>query len=282
MRQPARADGARLHLLLLLASASVADAAGGYWGDFTDYLSIALWILWALVLLSLSFDEGVHRLGYWIEVRRERANRLTKRTAAEMSAHGLDDFDPLNRFEVYSRTFNRFKSEMMVLGFLAFAVWICNVSGIFHQITLGVHDFDSSATNISSSECGRMLSEQRRRLGGSGEAGESGAVRPSTYHDYFFRPQADDQCARNFMREGAELLHLVERCHMVLFITMCAQRDPNSRPTRRVPPVLPRTDRWTICSRSCCRCIYFLLMTVSLVRVHALYSQLHQARANAL
>jgi len=78
---------------------------GAYWGDFTDYLSVVLWILWALVLLSLSFDEGVHRLGYWIEVRRERENRLTQRSLKEQIAHGLDDFDPLNKYEVYSRTF---------------------------------------------------------------------------------------------------------------------------------------------------------------------------------
>ena len=199
--------------------------AAAYWGDFSDYLAVVLWIMWALVFISLAFDELNHRLTHWLEAQRKQENRLAKKRNSLTG--GLDDFDPLNRFEVLSRIFGRFKSEMMVLGFLAFAVWCCNVSGVFHQITLGVHDFDGNAAAAESDS-----------------SSASTAARPQTYHDYFFRPQSEDQCERKFMREGSDLLHLVERCHMILFITMCS---------------------------------YFLLITVSLVRVHAFYSELHQA-----
>ena len=40
---------------------------GAHWGTFNDYAPIFEWVVLILICVTLVFDEGVHKLGHWLE-----------------------------------------------------------------------------------------------------------------------------------------------------------------------------------------------------------------------
>lgn len=184
--------------------------AGGHgpWGTNNDYLPIFEWIIITLIIVTLIFDLGVHKLGHWLDhkagIHRGHECKIT-------DVHAM-----------YSALLNRYKSEMMVLGFLAFVVWICNVGGFFHaivQINAPSGEQRRISTEAHGSSCGGDGSgSSGSGSGGGGSGSGSGShAAIATAADFYFPA---DPCAHRYVTEAAQLLHIVEAAHMVLFLTM--------------------------------------------------------------
>lgn len=91
------------------------------WGNFDDYWNILSWVLVVLITLSLIVDEGLHRLTHWLQHR-----------AGEETGEERPELD--NAWQLHLLMLRRFKSEMTMLGFLAFLVFILVNSGFFSSL----------------------------------------------------------------------------------------------------------------------------------------------------
>ena len=131
------------------------------WGSSYDNDNKALLVccLLPLIFLSIVFDEGVHGLTHWLERKRQREDTLQRML-----------FESHNIWEIYHFLFTRFKSEMMVLGYLAFIVWCCNIGGVFPMFVEAYWGGAPDGSSSSSSDFGS----------GGERGGESGSVSGST------------------------------------------------------------------------------------------------------
>ena len=135
----------------LLTSAPTAHGAGELWGNHyeNDHFGLVLICLLPLIGMSIIFDEGVHGLTHWLDHKRQRSGAAPPR------------FESHNVYEIYYMLLTRFKSEMMVLGYLAFIVWCCNVGDLFPEIVDAINDGSGSGSgstsNSGSGSSGRRL-----------------------------------------------------------------------------------------------------------------------------
>lgn len=123
----------------------------------------------------------------WVVLFDTAAHRITHGLHHEVHEHKhvvISEY----RDKLYYLLWSSLQSELMVLGFLAFTIWLCNEVHLF--------DFISQLLEKESSH-------------------QSHDARPSKVSRIWHVP-----CTRIVPQEADELLELVEHAHMVLFISM--------------------------------------------------------------
>jgi len=189
-------------ILLALLITGAEAGGGGDWGDFSDYASLFCWVILILIASTILIDEIVHwlkhKLEHLAEVHHEAKNHV-------FTVYGM-----------HLQLFERLQSELMVLGFLAFGVFVFNWSEAFDAMVDSWTDGESGSSSSStddahdsgSGECCACADDHRRsRLLGSAEPAD------------FFETQT--KCGEwRLPSQGAQLLHVVESAHMCIFITM--------------------------------------------------------------
>lgn len=89
--------------------------------DIRDLLGVFLLSVSSLLVLTLIFDQSIERL----------SESLTRKAGMEKQARSL----PLSNLPaMYLALLNRYRSEIMVLGCLAFVTWIATTAGIWEHV----------------------------------------------------------------------------------------------------------------------------------------------------
>ena len=189
----------------------------GHWGDFNSYLAVFEWVVIILIVMTLTFDTAQEALTDWL---REKAG------VGEQANIKLT-----NLHHMYHRLLNRYKSEMMVLGYLAFVVWICNVGGFFNSMVTWGHSNEGESGEGEGEDrrlaeflgtadtfgliC-RRLSEENIAEEGESEGEEVSSKTAGAF--YWGGGTCRSVNSLSFPTVGEDLLETVESAHMCLFL----------------------------------------------------------------
>ena len=165
---------------------------------------IASWIAIMLVVFTMIFDVGSHKItGYLTGAREEEEEHTSSRKKMVLCV------------------WQRFQSELTTLGFLAFVVWIFSSAGFFEAVTLAAKQLWKEGAEAE----GATAEERRLEETSTDASSDEAAAR---------------RCARYFMKECASVaapspLVLLLRCRarsdtlLTIDAPSCACADaPNS------------------------------------------------------
>jgi len=218
---------------VLVASQLRGTSAGGVvWGGVQDDWTLTFWITCGLVTLAMAFDYVLHNLTHWLE------------HLADLDSHGHGHDHGHKKFDLkdYAGSVNRityqiwvrFQSEMMVLGCLAFTIWVVNQCEGFEAMAEWVIEHGQATTPPGGSGSGSASHAQASASGssahtsgssahtsGSGIASGSGSGLGRMLSAGSVDPLSwgEENCPRHLPIDAGTWLHASERVHFVLFIT---------------------------------------------------------------
>eukprot|EP00927_Polykrikos_kofoidii_P018380 TRINITY_DN18516_c0_g1_i1.p1 TRINITY_DN18516_c0_g1~~TRINITY_DN18516_c0_g1_i1.p1 ORF type:complete len:631 (+),score=75.47 TRINITY_DN18516_c0_g1_i1:74-1894(+) len=103
-----------------------------WWDHPYEYRHIQAYIVVALVLMTIVFEVAHHKVDHFVDDTYQFGRASVSQTAHEHHVHSV--------VPVFKRLFNRASGEFMVLGFLAFVVWLCNQAGAFAAIAKAIEN----------------------------------------------------------------------------------------------------------------------------------------------
>jgi len=203
--------------IVLLASVPAVRGGGGPWGNVNDEDSFYLWLLAAMVAITIVYDYVLHRFTHWLEHLAEAHDHHHKDNPFAEFA-----LDPA---KLWFQIWQRFQGELVALGCLAFTVWTLNYSGVFLLIGDALQDYEGSSSRSASGSGSGSGGSSGSGSSGSGSSGSgssgsgSGGSGSSDRRELATASRFEaDSCPRRLPTDGLTILHAAERIHFVLFI----------------------------------------------------------------
>ena len=182
------------------------------WGNQTDSFALSHWAFVIIVATAIVYDLLLHKLTHYLQ-RAAHVHRDTEKASYA-----------LRPAKTYLKIWVRFQTEIMVLGCLAFTIWVANQCGAFDAVAeikggstgpgwdvVRAYRDAVARRKACKNECAdaeKGVDDAHRRLLGAAAENEGSSV-----------PLYLSMCPTRWPSDGAVILHVFERIHFVLFVT---------------------------------------------------------------